>query len=553
MAHPLTMHLQPFFLWLLHTSWQAAILVCLILLIQKVLGRWIGVRGRYWLWLVLVIRMAMFWTPPSAVSVYNLLPTPWAEGYKVAATPKAGKVGPALAATDGSYATGGYGKAGPAAYDPQEPSAATGLMSQAKHWLTRWDTLLFLFWLAGACILTGHIVANHIRLRRLVRHEPLVTDRQILDLLEDCRSQLRIRRAVAVVATDQIGSPALLGCLRPRLLLPHDTIAKLSHQQLRHVFLHELAHLRRDDIVMGYLATLLQVLHWFNPLVALAFKRMRADREMVCDALALSVLPPEETRAYGHTIIHQIERLQASRPQWMLAALSGDKARIKQRIAMIAQFRKETFRWSPLAVLILALLACTGLTDGHADSYTPSGPGESAAVTWDAYARSDLPTTHQDKHANIQRAWIRSRLTGAYLVVEGEKVVCNAAEPSEAGLWEYRFDVVSNRPETAVYLYSVAARKYLTSDKQGDLAVNANEPDERARWGVWPDSPGVWVMSRFFDGGFLHLNEAGHVKAEFWNRDAASYWDIQRVWRVKTSDDPASNPQWQREHIRGPD
>jgi len=394
-VYPLTMHVQPFFLWLLRTSWQAGILVCLILLIQKALGRQIGVRGRYWLWLVLVIRMAMFWAPPSPVSVYNLLPTPQLAGYRIAATPQAGKVGPALATTDGTYATGGHGKAGPAAYSPREPGAAVSLASQAKHWVTRWDTVLFLLWLAGACTLTGHIIAAHIRLRRLVRHEPLVTDRRILDLLEDSQRQMGIKRAVGVIATDRIDSPALLGCLQPRLLLPKQTLAELSHQELRHIFLHELAHLRRDDIVIGYLVTLLQVLHWFNPLVAVGFKRMRADREMVCDALALSALPPEETTAYGHTVIHQIEQLLTSRPHWTLAALSGDKARVKQRIAMISQFRKETFRWSPLAFVLIGLLACTGLTDGlPAPSVPVYGPARDVAHDTSGQAREHCQDLH---------------------------------------------------------------------------------------------------------------------------------------------------------------
>jgi beta-lactamase regulating signal transducer with metallopeptidase domain len=355
--HSLAMHSQPFFQWLLHTSWQAGILVCLILLIQKVLGRRIGVRERYWLWLVVLIRMAMFWVPPSPVSVYNLLPSPQLARYELAAAPQSGDVGSALAATDGTFATGGHSKAGPTANGTRRTEAATSAGSQAGHWWQGWTAILFLFWLAGALTLTGYIVASHIRLQRIVRREPAMINRPILRLLKDCQKQMGVKRAVGVVATDQIDSPALLGSLRPRLLLPKLTMAELSLQELRHVFLHELAHLKRHDIVTGYIATLLHVLHWFNPLVALGLRRMRADREMVCDELALSVLPTEETATYGHTIVHQIEQSLALRPCWMLATLSGDKARIRERIAMISRFRKGTHRWSPLATALVAVLA----------------------------------------------------------------------------------------------------------------------------------------------------------------------------------------------------
>jgi beta-lactamase regulating signal transducer with metallopeptidase domain len=539
---PLAVHPQSFFLWLLQTSWQATVLVCLILLVQKVLGQRIGVRGRYWLWIVLLIRLAMPWAPQSPVSMYNLLPLPLSEGYGWAATPKTGSAGPGLAAFDDALATDRYGKARPTANDAREAAAATSLGSRVHHWLTEHGTVLFLFWLAGACTLAGYIVVGHVRLWYIVRREPPVTDRQVLDLLEDCRRQMRSRVAVRLIATDMIGSPALFGCLWPRLLLPRQTLSELSLQELRHIFLHELAHLKRHDILIGCLATLFHVLHWFNPLIALGFKRMRSDREMACDGLALSVLAPDETTAYGLTIVHQIEQLLTSRPRWMLATLSGDRARVKQRIARISKFRKETFRRSPVAIGLVGLLACVGLTDGLAPR-----------ASWDDYARSDLPTTHQDKHANIQRACIRNRLTGKYLVVDGERVTCDADEPGEAGLWEFRFDKASNALEDTVYFYSVAACKYLTSDEQGTLAVDALEPNDSAQWSVADRPGGNLIISRTFENGYLLPDEEGHIRAVKFCKNALSYWDIHRVWRIKTSDDPASNPQWQREKIPGLD
>jgi beta-lactamase regulating signal transducer with metallopeptidase domain len=66
-------------------------------------------------------------------------------------------------------------------------------------------------------------------------------------------------------------------------------LRSFSTEELRFVFLHELAHVRRRDILMSWLMALLQVVHWFNPLVWFAFSRWRADRELACDALKRSV------------------------------------------------------------------------------------------------------------------------------------------------------------------------------------------------------------------------------------------------------------------------
>jgi beta-lactamase regulating signal transducer with metallopeptidase domain len=110
----------------------------------------------------------------------------------------------------------------------------------------------------------------------------------VLDLLEDRKLQMGVRTPLVLVETASVTSPALLGFIQPRLLLPAGLIANFSATELRYVFLHELGHLRRSDIPMNWLLSLLLVILWFNPLVWYAFSRLRADRELACDALALA-------------------------------------------------------------------------------------------------------------------------------------------------------------------------------------------------------------------------------------------------------------------------
>jgi len=190
----LTTYPQPFLQWLLQTTWQASVLICLVLLIQKVVGSRIGVRGCYWLWLVVLIRMAMFWTPPSPVSMHNLLPQPQLARFGWAATPRSGNVGSALAITDETFGTGGRGKADPAANGTQETEAEASLKSWASRWLNA-RTVILLLWLAGACTLASHIIASHIRLRRIIRREPPVINRWIHRLLRDCQKRMDIKRS----------------------------------------------------------------------------------------------------------------------------------------------------------------------------------------------------------------------------------------------------------------------------------------------------------------------------------------------------------------------
>ena len=84
-----------------------------------------------------------------------------------------------------------------------------------------------------------------------------------------------------------------------------------------------MSHIKRRDILTGWLMTALQILHWFNPLVWLAFHRMRVDRELACDALALSYASAEESQPYGRTIIKLLESFGGS--AWARNMLLGEE------------------------------------------------------------------------------------------------------------------------------------------------------------------------------------------------------------------------------------
>jgi type II secretory pathway component GspD/PulD (secretin) len=96
----------------------------------------------------------------------------------------------------------------------------------------------------------------------------------------------------------------------------------------------------------------------------LAFSRMRADRELACDALALSHAQPEDCRAYGRTILKLVEGLARSSPLPMPVGILEDRGQLKRRISMIADY-KQPSRWSMVSLLLLCALAPVSLTDAR--------------------------------------------------------------------------------------------------------------------------------------------------------------------------------------------
>jgi beta-lactamase regulating signal transducer with metallopeptidase domain len=357
-------HAARFLLWMSQSTLQAGLLVCLILVVRALAGKRLPSRWHYALWLLVCIRVLAPWAPESQFSLHQVLPdlasAPPAQAVLYhpespigQSMPDAVPLGPVPSST-------GLEPRDALAMPPSVPASP----DYPVHKLLFWS--LGALWLLGVLLLAGRIVYDHQRLWRIVRQERMLTEKPVLDLIEDCRERLGVTTMVCVVASNAVQSPALFGFIRPRLLLPAGLIRSFSRRQLRHVFLHELAHLRRHDIAVNWIVAMCQILHWFNPLVWLGFHLMRADRELACDQVALLNLEPAQSRYYGLTIIRLLEHHAHDRKLAALASISQDPSQLKKRIRTIAQFKYYAEKMQIGPILIMALLAIIGLTNAQA-------------------------------------------------------------------------------------------------------------------------------------------------------------------------------------------
>jgi bla regulator protein BlaR1 len=344
---------------------QAAFAIVLVLAIRAVLGKRLHGQWLYVLWLIVMLRLALPWVPQTRWSPVNLNISMRHESTaRSAASPP--RFAPPTAADTSPVVSKATPSVGRPSFDEQPASLPMAIASaqSAPRDRSGWSArhYVYIVWLAGIGVFSTCIGVSVLRFRhRIVRQRP-VTAPLILDLLEDCKQQMGIATPVFVVVTDQTSSPALFGFVRPRLLIPPGVLEALSPEELRHVFLHELAHLKRHDVLMGWLMCALQIVHWCNPLVWIAQSRMRADRELACDALAMSALRTQDPRQYGNTIVRLLEHF--SRPRY-LPALTGileQKSQLKRRVAMIADFRPQSREATMLAIGLAGVVGFLALT-----------------------------------------------------------------------------------------------------------------------------------------------------------------------------------------------
>ena len=325
------------FAWLLRATVQASIVVALLLMARLALRDRVAPGARYALWALLALPLFAPLLPagpfripaqkPVAREVSHVQPPAWRVEYEPLGVPVT-----AIAGT----------------HDATRPARSIP-----------WLRIGAIAWLVGATALSLRVAVSHTRAVLHARRSPPVTDPFVGSALDECRAIVRTRRTPQLVAASGAG-PALLGVMRPRLLLPASLVRRLSPAELRFVFLHELVHLKRGDVLAEWLLTLLQVAHWFNPLVWLAASRCRADREVACDAAVLALAGESRRADYGRTILRLATELS---PRPRLSAAVGileTHSPLERRLRMIAVAPDRKFaRWPVAGVVVLALAAVT--------------------------------------------------------------------------------------------------------------------------------------------------------------------------------------------------
>ncbi len=359
--------------WLLRASWQASILVLIVLVLQWAFQKKSTAGFRHALWLVVLTRLLLPVSPTSTLSIFNIARfgtgavvssdqnsppitiarVPSAEAIDPPAQESLNRVNEPLDTAQNQHALA-------LTTVGSTPSAERVSVFKGQNLIS----LLGLLWAIGVFFLSLRIAVQNIRFAFRLRVSKRIVSPEIIGIFDECRKRLGIHRHINLAKSDAVLSPALYGFFRPILLLPEKVISDFNDQELRYIFLHELGHVKRCDMMLHWVATSAKVLHWFNPILWFAFRRMAADRELACDELALSQTKEKEYRPYAETIIKLLEN--CVRPERLpgLMGILEDKNQMAQRITRIASF-KHNSRWSIFGFVVLPLLALVSLTDAQ--------------------------------------------------------------------------------------------------------------------------------------------------------------------------------------------
>ena len=219
-------------------------------------------------------------------------------------------------------------------------------------------TILTIVWIIGILLLVAYTVISYWRLNRKV--------------------DTAVRYKDNIFQSENVSSPFVLGIINPRIYLPFS----MNEQDMEHVVAHEQAHIRRKDHWWKPLGFLLLTVHWFNPLMWLAYVLLCRDIELACDEKVIKELGNEQRADYTQALV------ACSVNRRMIAAcpLAFGEVGVKERVKSVMNYKKPAF-W----VIIIAVIVCVGvavcfLTNPKQDRYTlrivvPAGSQEEFVYT----------------------------------------------------------------------------------------------------------------------------------------------------------------------------
>jgi len=180
-------------------------------------------------------------------------------------------------------------------------------------------------WACGVVVFSLRFAGGFLLLEHRRRTQSHGPGERVLALCLDLQRQLGLDRAIQYLECGWVEAPAVIGWLRPAVLLPVFALTGLSEEQVRAVIAHELAHIRRHDWLANLFQVLVEALLFYHPAMWWLNRRIRIERELACDEIAVSLTGSR--LEYARALAQMAEWKNVS-----MLAMAANRGPLSQRI-----------------------------------------------------------------------------------------------------------------------------------------------------------------------------------------------------------------------------
>jgi len=320
---------------LLQMSISGAVLIIVIAAVRAVAVNRLPKKTFLVLWGIVLLRLLIPYTLPSAASVYNLA-SPKMTVYETAAN--------SLNMADTGNAT------------VQTPANAVTLPAKAASYQQANGqqrspmcqitpvSIMFMIWLTGMLLCAAFFIISYLHWRfEFQTSLPIQNDD--IKQWQKAHSQ---KRSVLVRQSDKISAPLTYGIIKPVILLPKNTDWR-NTKQLEYVLFHEYVHICRYDNAAKLLFASALCLHWFNPFVWGMYFLSQRDIELACDESVVRRLGETSKSAYARMLIDMEAKKSGLQP----LCSSFSKNAIEERIIAIMKMKKTSLITALSSVVLI--------------------------------------------------------------------------------------------------------------------------------------------------------------------------------------------------------
>lgn len=225
-------------------------------------------------------------------------------------------------------------------------SQAFEILRPCLFWIT-------VAWAVGAGFLSMRF-AHGVSVLNRIRREAEPISAELLKTANRLAAQLGIRGRLVACASAAVREPMTFGWLRPVVVVPLSIVTSQSPDVLQAILAHEMAHIRRFDLWINAFQRVVESLLFFHPVVWWLSRRIREERELCCDALAVQATGARVAYA---TALERVATIRIESPLAPLAlAMRGRGGKLQQRVRRVLELddapQRTGFAGVQLAVLI---------------------------------------------------------------------------------------------------------------------------------------------------------------------------------------------------------
>ncbi len=364
------------------TVYSSAMIIA-VMVLSKLFSDKIGTRLVYTLWIIALIRLMM---PVTLESPYRL---PFPESF--AAREPVVAVAPTPVVHDSFEAENADIESITEPYIENTAQLNTVPQQIAAHRAAKpielW-TVVFLVWLIGVLAYLTHnlyrIIAYNKKIKNIVS-----TDFRYANKLDSTKKLLKLRRNIIIAESKYADIPFVYGYLRPKVLFPLGFFNAVDDEKLSYIVLHELSHIKRRDVAVNYVWMVAKAIHWFNPLIYLAYKEYKNAVEECCDEAVAKLLDTQGRCEYSQSLIDAMRFSKKRYYTPLSVSFIGKETAIRKRVIKMMYPQKKSKAILYITVLLASIMVLACFT-------TACQPAEAAQNDTQTSNLEETPTDARD-------------------------------------------------------------------------------------------------------------------------------------------------------------